>query len=636
MKHIYIKSFWGKQNESERRPNVKPFTKTVLILFIFHFSFFDVSSYAQTAKERPTKLKKLIGGVPLLKKGITVSGSITGNHVFYEATGIPRRAVPLNILYTGNVTVDILGKIKMPVSFSLSNQSVNFSHPFDQNYRFQQPFNRLLLKPTYKGFTLHIGTAAMTFSPFTLSGHRFEGLGMEYKNPKKPFYAGFMMGNLQRAVRIDSTPLTNNNRTPFRVPSYKRTGMGFQLGYKKQENIAEIIFFTAADQLNSLPYNLDDRNILPMQNTVMAFKGAKLFNKKIMFSTELALSGITNDSRAGASTLNNTLFRTFFGTFDPKTSTDFRKAFKTELLYRAKTFSTGIKYSRVDPNYQTLGAYFFVNDLETIDAKVATQLLKGKLTLSSNIGIQQDNVLKQKLKTTKRTVGMLNIGYVPSEKINLMLNYSNFTNFSNLRSTYDYLTRITPYNALDTINFRQINQNLVLGATFILPSSSKEIVNTLLFNGIFQRGEESQGTNPSSNNLTNLSLDYSYNHSPKKLMITSSLTYSKSAFNNLPMSQWGPALSINKGIGNKWRANANLLYSLGKTNGGDALSSQDRTLNARCGLTGKVNNKLNVLFNLIYLDRQATSSQRYIPNFHEFTATLGLSYNFTVLKLAAK
>lgn len=592
---------------------------------------------AQTVKSELSKLapKKL------LKKGISVTGAITGNHVYYDATGIPNRTVPVNIMYAGNLTVDILGKIKMPVSFSLSNQSINwaafrFSHPFDQNYQFRQPFNRLLLKPTYKGFTLHIGTAAMTFSPFTLAGHRFEGLGLEYKNPKKPFYAGVMVGNLMRAVRIDSTFNTVNN-----VPSYKRTGFGFQLGYKKKEDLAEIIFFTAKDYLNSLPYNLDDKAILPMQNEVVAFKGSKLIQKKILFSTELAFSAITNDIRAGEKTTPNNLFQTFFGTFSPKTSTDFRKAFKAELLYRGKTFNTGIKYSRIDPNYRTLGAYYFVNDIETIEAKLATQLLQGKLTFNTNIGIQQNNVLKKDLKTTRRTVGMLNVNYIPSEKINVMFNYSNFTNYSNIRSNYVYLTRVTPYNALDTLNFRQINQNLMLTASYVLPSKTKDISKTLMLNAIMQKGEQSIGSTDIKNDLTNLSLDYAYNLIPKKLMLSTSFNYSQSYFNNLPMSQWGPAFSFNKALGDKWRVNASLLYNWGKTegvsqNGGENLSSRDKTFNARCGLTGKVSNKVNVLFNLIYLDRKATATQRQIPNFHEFTATLGLSYNFTVLKLQGK
>ena len=128
----------------------------------------------------------------LFKDGIKISGGITANHIYYQAWGIADRQVPLNFLYTGNMTVDVLGKIRMPVQFSFSNQNFNFQHPFNPGYRFGQPFNRLVLKPTYKGITLHIGTCALSFSPYTLA-HRYNGIGLEYKPKKGVFYGALCL-----------------------------------------------------------------------------------------------------------------------------------------------------------------------------------------------------------------------------------------------------------------------------------------------------------------------------------------------------------------------------------------------------------------------------------------------------------
>lgn len=573
----------------------------------------------------------------LPKPTIRLSGMITGNHLYYHATGIPDRNVPFNLLYTGNLTADLFGKLKMPISFSFSNQAlasngVNVGNPLAGlgANPFRQPFNRLQLRPTYKGFTAQLGTCSMQFSPYTLAGRRYEGIGLTYQSPSVPFYVGFMLGNLQRAIRVDTTGQTRLN-----YPAYKQQGLGIQLGYRKGEDAAELIYFTASDRVASLPYSLDEFGILPQQNAVVALKGSKQLFGQFLVSTELAISGITGDLRAIPEGVPHTLLTTFGGTFTPNATTDYRKAFRLEVQYRGKTLKTGLLYSRVDPNYRTLGAYYFVNDLETIEAKAATQFLQGRLTLSGQTGFQQDNVQKQKLKTNRRIVGSLNLSYVPSEKLNLLVSYSNFSSFSNLLPVYDYLRQVTPYNALDTLNFRQINQNAMVMSSWTMPSSSSDINRTLTLKAILQRGADSQGSQQQRNNLTNLSLDYAYQHSRKKLTLTTGVNYSHSQFSNLPMSQWGPSLSLSKHLGQRWKTSLTGLYTWGRTadqltDAGISTASTDQTLNLRGSISGQLFSKVTLLANLIYLDRQASSPDRYVPSFSELTATLGLSYQFSI------
>ncbi|GAB4054577.1 TonB-dependent receptor [Spirosoma litoris] len=587
----------------------------------------------QLTKNPMDNLKKLVP-----KPSIGLSGMITGNHLYYHASGIPDRNVPLNILYTGNLTADLFGKIKMPISFSFSNQAlnnsgVNVGNPLAQfgANPFRQPFNRLQLRPTYKGFTAQLGTCALQFSPYTLAGRRYDGIGLTYKSASSPFFAGFMLGNLQRAIQVDTTGTVRNN-----YPSYKQQGLGLQLGYRKQDDAIELIYFTASDRISSLPYSLDEYNILPQQNAVVSLKGSKTVYKQFLVSTELAVSGITNDSRATPEGTTRNLFTTFLGTFTPRASTDYRKAFRLEVQYRTKTLQTGLLYSRVDPNYRTLGAYYFVNDLETVEGKLATQFLQGRLTLSGQAGFQQDNVLKQKLKTNRRLVGSLNLTYLPTDKLNLLVSYSNFSSYSNLRSTYDYLRQVTPYNALDTLNFRQINQNLMVMGTLTLPNASTDINQSITLNGLVQRGDDSQGGQQQSSNLTNLSLDYTYQHNRRKLLLTTGFNFSHSNFSNLPSSQWGPSLSLNKTLSTHWKTSLSGLYTWGRTASSaststqESLDTQEQSLNARGSLSGQLLPQLSLTASLIYLSRQATSTDRYLPNFSELTATLGLSYQFSL------
>lgn len=603
----------------------------VLILLLLISSVgYPAACWAQDSS--PLGLEKLgelknISVKDELKKGIKVSGMAGANFVYYHAAGIAdRRSIPFNTLFTGNLNVDLFGKIKMPVSFSLSNQNINWSHPFDRKYQFMQPFNRFVLKPTYKGFTLQVGVCSMNFSPFTLAGHRYDGLGLEYKSKQNPFYFGLMLGNLRRAIRVDSTRATDRNN----IPSYKRSGVGLQLGYRQKEDKVELIFFTAADKLSSLPYTLDDYHISPEQNAVVSLKGAKVIQKKWVVDAEIAVSAVTLDTRAPRLERQSNIVNSYLGTISPGSSTEYKKAIKTAVTYRGKGFNTGIEYSRIDPGYRTLGAYYFANDLETYAGKIAGQLLAGKLNVSANAGIQQDNVQKQKLKTLKRWVGALNVTYVPAEWITTMLSYSNFTSFSNLRPTYDYLKQITPYQALDTLNFKQINQNIQAGVNVVLPSKNEDITQNIGLNLVMQRGSDNQGNLKVKNNLSNTSLDYSYGVKPLKMNISASLYYSDSDISGLTGTQWGPSLGFGKGFGSQdgiqWKTQFNGTYTSGKM---DKVSQS--MLNLRAGVSASLTRQLNLTTNIIYLNRRNVSTERYIPSFQEITATLGLVYNFSVL-----
>ena len=41
-------------------------------------------------------------------------------------------------------------------------------------------------------------------------------------------------------------------------------------------------------------------------------------------------------------------------------------AYNGSINYKRKTFGVGLKYERIDPEYSTLGAVYFNNDLETL------------------------------------------------------------------------------------------------------------------------------------------------------------------------------------------------------------------------------------------------------------------------------
>src|SRR6478736_8024919 len=145
------------------------------------------------------------------KDPVKINGGLSLSQIGYTANGIENRRDPYSYFLTGNVNLSIYGW-SIPFSFALSNQ----------NRSFQQPFNQFGLHPTYKWATAHVGYANMTFSPYTLSGHIFRGIGVDLSPGK--FHFAAMYGNLQRAVPWDSI---NSRKAAFR-----RDGFGIKTGYR--------------------------------------------------------------------------------------------------------------------------------------------------------------------------------------------------------------------------------------------------------------------------------------------------------------------------------------------------------------------------------------------------------------------
>jgi len=156
--------------------------------------------------------KKLLATDPLV-----VSGTISARSVYQFGTSGTK---PFSVLFNGNAALDIFG-YNVPMSFSYSSKNID--------YQLASPvrINRLKFNPRYKWVQLHFGQSSMSFSPYTLSGMQFTGIGAEF-SPKGPFKASVMHGKLFDAVQFDP-------ENPLRQPVYERTGTGFKVGWQKKD-----------------------------------------------------------------------------------------------------------------------------------------------------------------------------------------------------------------------------------------------------------------------------------------------------------------------------------------------------------------------------------------------------------------
>lgn len=609
---------------------------TIVILFEILFSSNaigqDIDRALKDAKN--FKAKSLIP-----KNSLSITGGLSAQQIFYRSWGIENRQFPFNYNYSGNLNVSVLGKINIPVSFNFINQNATFNQGFgdafsdiwNRRQRFAQPFNRFSFRPTYKGITLHLGTCALNYSPYSVANHRFDGAAVEYKSENQPIYGSVMWGNLLRAVPIDSLRQGINNS-----PSYRRTGMGMKIGFKHQKDKIEFVLFSANDIYTPWS-NLDQLRVNPQSNAVFSAQGAKLIAKNFYVNAEYSVSGISTDQRA-ADASQRTFWKSFGGLLATNSSTIYKNAYKLGVDYQAKTLKTGIEYSRVDPEYRTFGGYFFNNDLETISAKFSTQLYHGKLSLLGNAGLQQNNLDRQKLQTTKRWVSAVNATFQPTETTNLLVTFSNFSNYSNLQSNFLYLTRVTPYNFLDTLDYQQINRSFSATFNKVLPSSDpKNITKAMNIDLIWQGNQSQQGNQQQNTKLVNVSAGYSYASKPKKTNVSINVSYSQSEIGLVSDTFLGPSSSFSKTWGD-FKLQSYVALSVAKTKqiGFVEAVSLTNVVNGRLRMSYTIAKKHNLDLTTVFLKRAEPASDRLQRNFSELTATIGYSLQFTALDIKKK
>ena len=549
------------------------------------------------------------------KDMLLIGGGLNYSSIFYNAQGIPDQRQTFTWFLNGNITATILD-ISLPFSFNYSNNQVAYT----------QPVNIQSFNPTYKWIKGYAGITSMNFSQYTLAGHIFSGGGVEL-SPKN-FKFSAMCGRLNKAVEYDAV---NNSDATM---SYKRMGWGATAGYEKNGNGIKLIYFGAKDDPRSLTFFPINTNVTPMQNTVVSIAGKTNLYKKIKIEAEYALSGLTRNltSPEDLGTVPQNKFPLLF---TPNATSQFFHAFKSSIGYNYKIFGVSLNYERVDPGYQTLGAYYFNNDLENITLAPVFNLLKGKLNLALNSGLQRNNLDNSKLNTTKRWVGSATASYSPNKHWNLTGSFSNFSTYTKQRPQTDPFYR----NALDTLNFYQISQSSMLSAGYNFGNTKKKQSILLCMNyqvtGQNQGNISDPGIFGSTSNLqlptrvVNGNLGHNLTFLSTKTTISTSVNGNYSTLTGMNIFYFGPNLNLSQVfLKNLVRVTIGSSYNQVLTNS----YKTNELLNHRLAVnySPKFHNtkvgKVGMNISVSYL-QQLKSSQAINP-YSTFTGNFGINYNF--------
>lgn len=445
----------------------------------------------------------------LKKKPFSISGSASVSGVYNQASDSPTDE-PFLYFFNGNITLGFYDWT-MPINYRYTNQgdALDYQIPFK--------FNRLSLHPKYKWILAHIGDVSMSFSPYTFNGLQFTGGGLELTPEKYPLRASFMGGRLAKATEYDGRPQT--------IPTYERWGYGTKLSYKKEDlEIGGILFF-ANDKANSLSVPIpDEKKIYPLSNQVYSgfAKYKPLHFVEVFGEYALSLLGNTQSQKQD------------FTAYNAGINFIFTKA------------SVGVRYEKVDPDYKTLGAYYFVNDMENITLNSSLNLFKGNVSIATSIGRQHDNLNQQKPKQSNQWVGSANVNAKVTPKLSLSGSYSNFTMFTNkLINPFDRINNPQLYeHPQDSINYRQVSQNTNANIAYAI-NEKQNITLSYSFNDVVNKQNDIVRRGGISR-FHNAGAAYMVQFPESKLSLSPSFNYSYSIVAREKTQVMGPSLTVGK------------------------------------------------------------------------------------------
>ena len=544
---------------------------------------------------------------------LKINGGIAANSVFYNSNGRSSRE-PFTYFLQGNLNIGWL-TFKIPLSYSFSNQGsqLGYDTPFK--------FNRVSISPKYKWVQAHLGDVAMTFSPYTLNGHQFTGGGVEL-TPEGAFSISAMYGRLLKATEDDGQQQT--------LPAFKRLGYGAKAGWEEETYKVGIIGFYAKDNINSIALVPDDKNISPKENLVISLDGEVTIAENYVLKAEYASTAITQDLRADVASRRGNSIATLL--FDSRGSTEYYNAYKAALEMKVDKMKVGIGYERIDPGYETLGAYFFNNDFENITLNASRPLFNDKLNLSFNVGYQRDNLENQKTQATSKIVGAINATLKATDKITITGAYSNFSTHTNksLNQFDDVNDSDLTDEDLEALNFKQLSQNANINVNWILAEGDTNSQNVSLNYSLASSANEQNGiiSVGQANNFHNANTVYTIGFPKKDLNISSSFNYNYSDIGREDSNAYGGALNISKKFFEK-KLNSTFGVTYNTNNNKDLKSD---VLIFRVNASTIIAEKHNFSLNAIQLFRSVTNQEAL----NEITITFGYAYTFDIGKANKK
>ena len=537
-------------------------------------------------------------------KKLTITGGLNLNNLYNSY--LPVNAQQYSYFINGSVNFNILGLIDIPLNINYSNRQFSYSQAYS--------FNQFSITPKYKWITGYFGTTAMTFSPYTLNGHQFSGVGFELVPGK--WQISTMVGRLIKKT-TDTT--------------YNRMGYGLKVQFNQGKFRVGINFLHAADNPASITANqLQINGLRPQKNVVLGFEGGLMLPKIAQLDLEYSNSLIADNSGL-ASVSQSGVASLFFEGNGYVKSVSAIKAKLSKALFNAQT-TVGLGYERVDPGYTTFGGYFFTDDFESYTVNLAQRLWGNKISFSANVGTQHD-LLDTKASGQDRLVVATNLVFTPNEKFNANISFSTFKGYTYIRNLIKEVQRASSLIPIDTLNYTQINRNFSTNVSYNFIQTETKVqgisLNASVMNAANKQGEIIRQGQASL--VYNAQVTYNMGWPAKKLNINVGYNYNLNAIGKNDVLVHGPTLIVQKSLLKEKLQiglSVNALRSENRSTQSPGISS---ILNANFNASYGISKKSKIVTSVLLLNNSDNSNQQVATTVLPatiYTVNLGYNYQF--------
>jgi hypothetical protein len=530
------------------------------------------------------------------------------NHISVIGREAAQPALTYN--FNANLNVNVAGALSLPFSFAYSSNTVSTAAP---------NFNITQLTPSYKWAKLYLGNTMMSLSPYTMAGTPFTGAGFEL-TPKNWKIAGFY-GLLKRAQ--EQQPNSANSAV-----SYERKGYGLAISHTNQV-IGDIgvAFLKAKDDPNSISFIPEATTSTPQDNLAISLDYRRKFLKMFNLQATYAMSVYTRDIR---SDINNTSLKPFDNFIDNRTNTTNYNALDLGLSFNIANLGLLFNYKRIDPGFQSLGAYNINNNLESFGLNSNFSLFQGKVNVNTTHQLNQNNIDKTAFKTQYIWNNAINTNINLIPKVNVNLGYNNNTSFSNLQRT------LTPFSVQQD-SFSVFTLADVYNSSISFQLGAADNPQMVILSGNMVQSKIERGNlelnnlalNNSVSRMVNLS--HSFRIKSAELQISNSANYNVNDLDAVSTVNYGISNSLSKSFfKNTINCSLSNTYNMVQANVNSSLVSSN--LMASYALKPKVNSTKNILsenhrFGLSFRMTKQFAPEG-MPSIAEFLSSLNYSWSF--------
>ncbi|MEZ4998594.1 MAG: hypothetical protein R2758_14395 [Bacteroidales bacterium] len=271
-----------------------------------------------------------------------------------------------------------------------------------------------------------------------------------------------------------------------------------------------------------------------------------------------------------------------------------------------------MRYQRVEPDFRSMGAYYFATDLSSITIEPSMKIMQKKLTLAGSVGTQVDNLRNDKNLRTRRTITSARVNFVPVPQYNLSAFFSNYG-----------LAQESGLLSIDTLRQSEVAQaTSQIGLTQSLNLTGEKLAHNLMVNYNYQKlNDRNENTSQYSEFSTNiLSANYFITYIPFNINGSAAFLYTHFAQDTLVTVAYGPSAGLGKSF-LKNKLNVSVYLSLITNIVQDEETGTTGIYSLQVGYKPFRNHRFALKYNYSKNDRLSAGSNSYYESRLDFDYT---------------